>query len=94
MVILVIGLLSGAKWFLTEAFGPKYREVEIPISPDRKIIGEETYNADFAAVFYDVDLSLINGQDTTKLGRTTFNREDWEPEPRPYRKWRMDITSN
>lgn len=74
----MIGLLIGAKWFLTEAFGPKYREVEIPISSDKKIIGEETYNADFAAVFYDVDLSLINGQDTTKLGRTTFNREDWE----------------
>jgi len=77
-VIVLIGLLIGAKWFLTEAFGPKYREVEIPISTDKKIRGEETYNADFAAVFYDVDLSLINEKDTIKLGRTTFKREDWE----------------
>lgn len=78
MVIVTIGLLIGAKWVLTEAFGSKYREVEIPISTDKKIIGKETYNADFAAVFYDVELILINEKDTTKLGRTTFNREDWK----------------
>lgn len=78
LVILVIGLLISAKWFLKEAFGPSYRDFEIQLSSDKKLIGQETYMADFAAVFYDVELNLISDYDTTRLGRTTFNSEGWE----------------
>ena len=74
----MIGLLIGAKWFLKEAFGPSYRDFEIQLSSDKKLIGQETYMADFAAVFYDVELNLVSDSDTTRLGRTTFNSEGWE----------------
>jgi len=75
---MVIGLFFGSKWFLKEAFGPSYRDFEIQLSSDKKLIGQETYMADFAAVFYDVELNLVSNSDTTRLGRTTFNREGWE----------------
>lgn len=76
--LILIGLVFGFRWIVVEAFGPKVRVVEISIAGNRKIIGKETYSADFAQVFYDVDLIFINQGDSTRFGHTTYYREDWE----------------
>ena len=79
IVLVIIGLLLGAKWFLKEAFGPKYRTIEIELNNNRTLICEETYNADFAAVFYDVDFALKEkNKDEIELGRATFSNENWD----------------
>ena len=56
LVIIGLGLLIGANWFLKQAFGPTYSDFEIQISPDKKLIGKETlicpshdYNNEFTS---------------------------------------------
>ena len=79
LVLLIAGLLFGANWFLKEAFGPKYKTIEIELNNERTLICDETYNADFAAVFYDVNFLLVeNNKDTLKFGRATFSNENWQ----------------
>ena len=79
IVFVIFGLLLGATWILKEAFGPKYRTVEIELNKDRKLICEETYNADFAAVFYDVDFVLKEkDKEDINLGQATFSDENWD----------------
>ena len=73
--LILIGLVFGFRWIVVEAFGPKVRVVEISIAGNRKIIGKETYSADFAQVFYDVDLIFINQGDSTRFGHTTYYRK-------------------
>jgi len=80
MVILTISFLFGAKWFIKEAFGTKYKTVEIENSIG-KLICEEEYNADMAAVFYDVDFKLeTNEKQLIDLGKLHFQRENWQKE--------------
>jgi len=79
-VLLIIGLLFGAKWFLKEAFGTTYRTVEID-NPVGKLICEEEYNADMAAVFFDVKFKLENKEGKlVDIGKLYFNIEDWQTE--------------
>lgn len=78
VLVLVGGLFICSKWILREAFGPKYRTVEIIIDDHRTLKCNETYNADMAAVFYDVDFTLEDKSDRTlKLGRASFGDEHW-----------------
>ncbi len=78
LVLLIVGLILGAKWYLKEAFGPTYRIVEIDSSIG-KLICEEEYNADMAAVFYDVDFKLeTKDKQPIYLGKLFFQREDWQ----------------
>jgi len=66
-------------WILREAFGPKYRNVEIKIDDNRTLHCSETYNADMAAVFYDVDFILEDKTNKNlKLGSCTFGDDNWE----------------
>jgi hypothetical protein len=79
LILLIAGLLFGANWFLKEAFGPKYKKIEIELNNERTLICDETYNAAFAAVFYDVNFLLVeNNKDTLKFGRATFSNENWQ----------------
>jgi hypothetical protein len=79
VVLVILGLLLGAKWILKEAFGPKYRTVEIELNNDRKLVCEETYNADLAAVFYDVDFILKDkNKEDINLGQASFSNENWD----------------
>ena len=77
--ILVVVLFIGVSWMFREAFAPKYRTVRIKLDEERVLVGNETYNADFAAVFYDVNFSLETKETGTyKLGRGTFSDEHWD----------------
>lgn len=77
-LVLVGGILICSKWILREAFGPKLRTVEIKIDDKRTLKCNETYNADMAAVFYDVDFTLEDKSNkTVKLGRGSFAHEHW-----------------
>jgi hypothetical protein len=74
-------LIIGANWILKEAFGPKHRTVNIKLDDNRKLICEETYNADLAEVFYDIEFSLTDkNKGQIKVGRATYSKPDWEKE--------------
>jgi hypothetical protein len=82
IVVILIALaaifLIAFRFLIKEAFGPKYRQVSIILEDDRTLIGKETYNADMAAVFYDVDFYLkTNKAGVYNLGAGTFLDEDW-----------------
>ena len=78
IILLVVGLLFGAKWYLTEAFGSKYKTIEIELSNERTLICDEKYSADMADVFYDVNFMLIeNNKDPLEFGRACFSKENW-----------------
>ncbi|MFD2248130.1 hypothetical protein [Pontibacter ruber] len=74
LVVFVLGLI----WAIKSAFGPSHRTVNIDLDNGHTLIGEETYNADFADVFYDVRLKLISANsDTLEFGSATFHDENW-----------------
>ncbi|MEZ4777056.1 MAG: hypothetical protein R3D00_28025 [Bacteroidia bacterium] len=74
-----VGFLLVAKWILRGAFGPIYRTVEIEVNNDKTIICKETYSADFAGVFYDVDFTLKEkNKEDINLGQVTFSNENWD----------------
>ena len=77
-LVLVGGLFICLKWILREAFGPKNRTVEIRIDDNRTLKCNETYNADIAAVFYDVHFTLEDkSYKALKLGSGSFADEHW-----------------
>ncbi len=77
-LVLLGGLFICSKWILKEAFGPKYRTVEIKLDDNRTLKCSETYNADMAAVFYDVDFTLEDKTNKTlKLGGGSYADEHW-----------------
>ena len=81
IILLAVGLLFVAKWYVTEAFGSKYKTIEIELNNERTLICDEIYSADMADVFYDVNFVLIeNNKDTLKFGRATFSNENWQKE--------------
>ena len=74
LIIIVIGFI----WTVKTAFSPSFRTVEID-NPIGKLICEEEYNADMAAVFYDVDFKLeTKDKQPIYLGKLFFQREDWQ----------------
>jgi hypothetical protein len=76
LIIIIIGLF----WMVRTAFGPTFRTVKID-NPVGKLICEEEYNADMAAVFYDVDFKLETGEkQIIDLGKLYFQKEDWQTE--------------
>jgi len=79
LIVLVIGLSIITYWAFREAFGPKYRTVQIQIDEKRTLIGKETYNSDLAALFYDVNFTLVTKNlGEYKLGSGSFSDEHWE----------------
>ena len=77
-LVLVGGLFICSTWILKEAFGPKNRTFEIKVDDNRTLKCSETYNADMAAVFYDVDFTLEDKTNKTlKLGSGSFSDEHW-----------------
>ena len=79
LVILVLVFFIGVSWMFREAFGPKYRTVRIKLDNERILVGNETYSADFAAIFYDVNFTLETKETGTyKLGWGTFSDEHWD----------------
>ncbi|MFY7732370.1 MAG: hypothetical protein ACOVSR_02725 [Bacteroidia bacterium] len=71
-------LIICSPWIMKEAFGPKYRTVEIMIDDNRTLKCVETYNADLHNVFYDVDFSLDDKTNQIlKLGKGEFADENW-----------------
>ncbi len=81
---LTILIVFGGYWFLRQAFGPLERTVEIEISNSQTLICQEIYNADFAAVFYDVDFKLIDNEQTFDLGAATFSKDSWDKDLKLY----------
>ena len=63
-----------------EAFGPIKTTIDIKLSDSTQVICNQTYNADFADVFYDVEFILmeINNHEIN-LGNATFSTENWQP---------------
>ncbi|WP_446050114.1 hypothetical protein [Zobellia laminariae] len=79
-LIIVIIIIIGLFWMIKTAFGPTVRTIEID-NPVGKLICEEEYNADMAAVFYDVDFKLETAEkELIDLGKLYFQREDWQTE--------------
>lgn len=80
VLVLVLVFFIAAYFLIKEAFGPKYRTVNILIDKNKTLVGHETYNADFAAVFYAVNFEIRfdNSKDTFKLGNGTFSEENWD----------------
>jgi hypothetical protein len=79
LIILII-IIIGFFWMFRTAFGPTFRTVKID-NPVGKLICEEEYNADMAAVFYDVDFKLETGEkQIIDLGKLYFQKEDWQTE--------------
>lgn len=79
VVLIVLAFLLFAKWYFREAFGPKYRTVEIELNSDRKLVCKETYMADLHNVFYDVEFILKErDKEDINLGRTNSLHENWE----------------
>lgn len=78
VLILIFVLFIGTYILLKEAFGSKYRKIKMVLSETQTLVGYETYNADMAAVFYDVDFELETKTDTLVLGSGTFSHEDWQ----------------
>ena len=88
-LVLLVVFAVAFMWIVKAAFGPSHETVSIDLGRDKTLVGEETFNADFAAVFYDVDLKLVTQNlDTFKFGRTTFHDENW------HRSLRLDTVGN
>jgi len=64
--------------FLQLAFGPIHDSVTIDLGREGKLVCDETYNADFAGVFYDVKMILktLDGK-SHRIGDVTFHDEGW-----------------
>ncbi len=78
LLVLVVIIIGCSEWILKNAFGPKYKTVEIKVNETITLKCEETYNADLSAIFYDVDFTLKGeNNQTIKLGRGSFNDENW-----------------
>ncbi|MBD1434962.1 hypothetical protein H8B06_19230 [Sphingobacterium sp. DN00404] len=77
IIILCTLLILSFYWIVLEAFGTKIRTVEID-KPLGKLICRERYDADLAAIFYDIDFKLVthNG-DTLCLGSALYHENDW-----------------
>tara|TARA_B110000211_G_scaffold229393_1_gene287097 strand:+ start:643 stop:1260 length:618 start_codon:yes stop_codon:yes gene_type:complete len=76
-IITLIIIIVGVFCMVRTAFGPTFRTVKID-NPVGQLICEEEYNADMAAVFYDVDFKLENGEkQIIDLGKLYFQKEDW-----------------
>ena len=85
LLILIIIVVIGGFLLIKIAFGPQHKTVTIKIDENNILKCRQTYNADMAAVFYDVDFSLITKNKTTvDLGSATFPTEDWKKEIRLY----------
>ena len=77
LVILLIVVVAGLYMF-KQAFGPIESSRAIKIDDNYTLNCKETYNADLAAVFYDVDFTLTNRNGLSKkMGSGTFSNENW-----------------
>jgi hypothetical protein len=75
---LLIAFIIYIPVFFRDAFGPISRNVEID-SQYGKLNCEETYNADMAAVIYDVSFDLMSlSADTISFGPFSFLYENWQ----------------
>lgn len=92
LLVFILVIPISVMWLFREAFGPKVRNVIINNSNGSKLICNETYSADMAAVFYDVRFTLreINN-DVIYLGEMTFSHDDWENDLnyRRYNDWHL-----
>lgn len=75
MVILLVIVVVVGIWFLKKSFGPVERMVKIPVTSSQTLVCDETYIADFAAVFFDVGFKLITKEKTINLGQATFSND-------------------
>ena len=72
-IIVLVGL-----YIFKQAFGPIKSSRVITIDGNYKLHCKETYNADMAAVFYEVDFTLTSNNGVSiKLGNGTFSNENW-----------------
>lgn len=79
LIILII-IIIGFFWMVKTAFGPSFKTINVDHSIG-KLICEEEYNADMAAVFYDVEFKLESkDKQLINLGKLYFQREDWQTE--------------
>lgn len=72
-LVTVILLIVGFRTVFKLAFGPIHSSGQIAISEERTIEFNQKYEADFAAVFYDVTFR----NDGVTLGTATFHNSDW-----------------
>lgn len=72
-VLFIVGL-----YVFKQAFGPIESSRIIIVDENYKLDCKETYNADMAAVFYDVDFTLTSKNGVSKkVGSGTFSNENW-----------------
>jgi hypothetical protein len=78
IVISLIGLIFFVNYIYRQAFGPTSRTLEIELNDKMVLSCKETYMADLAAVFYDVDFSLLEkNKSITHIGSASFTNQDW-----------------
>ncbi len=78
IVISLTGLLLFVNYIYRQAFGPTSRTLEIELKDKMVLSCVETYSADFAAVFYDVDFTLLEGDKRkTYIGSASFSNQEW-----------------
>ncbi len=76
LIILFFLLLN---LFIGEAFGPITKTKKIKLDKIRTLNCEETYNADMAAVFYDVKFTLESKSGKNlEMGWCSFDNENWK----------------
>lgn len=68
------------------AFGPTHKKLKLKLTKDIVLFCEETYTADFAGVFYDVDFYTKNEGIKTKIGSATFYEDDWQKDFSVFKK--------
>ena len=77
LAILFLAVVVG-HYIFTQAFGPIESTRVITMDENYKLNCKETYNADMAAVFYDVDFTLTSKNEfSKKLGSGSFSNENW-----------------
>jgi hypothetical protein len=84
-IVIIIVFFLVLHWMFKEAFGPKHRTVKIKLDEQQTLIGSETYTADMAAVFYEVDFELQEkNSGIYKLGKTIFFNAHWDKNIKVY----------
>ena len=89
-LVITFVLLISMQWIIREVFGPKQRTVKIPVDHHRTLVGKETFKADMADIFYDVDFRLEQkGSKAIELGYASFKNNDWDKhiQPRTSGNW-------
>lgn len=74
----VMVLIWRSQFLFNEAFDPKSQSYEIQLEDSKALLCEETYNADFHRIYYDVEFILKVEDNFLEMGIGYFTNELWQ----------------